>query len=256
MNGGFRLTWPAGLKRTATRTRWFERFSQLKPGLDLQQVSDALQEPYATVYRWADTFAYPFPDRRRRGRVSSTQWDSVDWGQRDAEISRQLGVSRERVRQVRAARGMGPSEHRAAVIRFEQFVADSRENLHGLPMAQIVTQYGAGISLQIARRIARAAGVRPHDPESRWRNVDWRLTNRDLAIVWGTSAKYIANVRARLNVGPSHWDARSAKNLSEPSYLEALTQEKERAANVGKPMTVPPTSVAPAAPEQFVSVGR
>ena len=113
MNGGFRLTWPAGLKKTPTRVRWFEKFSQLKPGLDLQQVSDTLHEPYATVYRWADTFGYPFPDRRRRGRVSSGQWDEVDWGLRNAQIARELGVSRERVRQVRAARGMGPSAHRA-----------------------------------------------------------------------------------------------------------------------------------------------
>jgi hypothetical protein len=235
MNGGFRLNWPTGLRRTATRARWFQRFSQLKPGLDLQQVSDILHEPYATVYRWADTFAYPFPDRRRRGRVSTTQWDSVEWGLRDAVIARDLGVSRERVRQVRALRGMGPSEHRASVLRFEQFVASRTEQLHGLPIAQIIREYGAELSPQIARRIARAAGVRPHDPESRWRNVDWRLTNRDLAVAWGTSPKYIANVRARLGVGPAQWDARSTRNITDASYLEALAQEQQRAHSLGKP---------------------
>lgn len=234
MNGGFRLNWPTGLKRTATRVRWFQRFSQLKAGLDLQQVSESLAEPYATVYRWADTFGYPFPDRRRRGRVSTTQWDSVEWGLRDAVIARELGVSRERVRQVRASRGMGPSEHRASVQRFEQFVGVHRERLHGLPIAQIVSEYGSEISPQIARRIARAAGIRAHDPESRWRSVDWRLTNRDLAIVWGTSPKYIANVRARLAVGPSQWDARSTRNITDPGYVAALAQEQERANTLGK----------------------
>jgi hypothetical protein len=247
MNGGFRLNWPTGLKRTATRVRWFQRFTELKPGLDLQQVSDQLGEPYATVYRWADTFGYPFPDRRRRGRVSTTQWDSVEWGLRDAVIARELGVSRERVRQVRASRGMGPSEHRASVQRFEQFVAVHRERLHGLPIAQIVSEYGSEISPQIARRIARSAGIRPHDPESRWRSVDWRLTNRDLAVVWGTSAKYIANVRARLGVGPSQWDARSTRNITEPGYVSALGQEQEKANSLGKQ-----PAATTAQPEQLV----
>jgi hypothetical protein len=250
MNGGFRLNWPTGLRRTATRARWFQRFSQLKPGLDLQQVSDILHEPYATVYRWADTFAYPFPDRRRRGRVSTTQWDSVEWGLRDAVIARELGVSRERVRQVRAVRGMGPSEHRASVQRFEQFVAAEAQRLHGLPIAQIIREYGSDLSPQIARRIARAAGVRPHDPESRWRNVDWRLTNRDLAVVWGTSPKYIANVRARLGVGPAHWDARSTRNITEVSYIDALAQEKLRAHSLGKP------SAEARTPDQLVPAGH
>jgi hypothetical protein len=248
MNGGFRLNWPTGLKRTATRVRWFQRFSQLKAGLDLQQVSDSLGEPYATVYRWADTFGYPFPDRRRRGRVSTTQWDSVEWGQRDAVIARDLGVSRERVRQVRASRGMGPSEHRAAVQRFEQFVAAESQRLHGMPIAQIVEEYGSSISPQIARRIVRAAGIRAHDPESRWRSVDWRLTNRDLAVVWGTSAKYIANVRARLGVGPSQWDARSTRNITEPTYVAALAKEQERADSMGKR---PATTPSPEQPHQI-----
>ncbi len=234
MHGGFRLTWPNGLKRTPTRVRWFEKFSQLKPGMDLQQVSDTLREPYATVYRWADTFGYPFPDRRRRGRVSSAQWDEVEWGLRDAQIARDLGVSRERVRQVRASRGMGPSAHRSEVLRFEQFVAVNRERIHGFPVAQIVDEYGTPISHQIARRIIRSAGVRPHDPESRWRGVDWRLTNRDLAAIYGTSAKYIANVRARLGVGSAQWDARSSRNVAEPAYLAALAVEKDKVKKAGK----------------------
>ena len=38
-----------------------------------------------------------------------SKWDSVDWSLWDAEIARRLGVSRERVRQVRKARGERPS---------------------------------------------------------------------------------------------------------------------------------------------------
>src|SRR5258708_757959 len=108
MHGGHGLTWPAGLKHTQNRDRWYERFAALQPGLNLQEIVEQLQETYASVYRWADLFSYPFPDLRRLGRVAADDWERIDWQLRDAEIARDLGVSRERVRQVRAARGIGP----------------------------------------------------------------------------------------------------------------------------------------------------
>src|SRR6202012_3580047 len=103
-------------------------------------------------------------------------------------------------------------------LRFDEFLGANQEKLDGLPVAKIVSEYGSEISPQIARRLIRALGIRPHDPESRWRGVDCRLTNRDLAAIWNTSPKYIANVRARLRVGPAQWDARSNKNIQEPAY--------------------------------------
>lgn len=42
-------------------------------------------------------------------KVTSQQWDAVDWNIRDADIARQVGVSRERVRQVRRVLGKGKS---------------------------------------------------------------------------------------------------------------------------------------------------
>jgi len=70
MDGGFRLQWPSGLKHTATRDRWFEKFAVLAPGMNLQEIASQLNEAYASVYRWADLFKYPFLDLRREGRVS------------------------------------------------------------------------------------------------------------------------------------------------------------------------------------------
>ena len=72
------LKWPAGLKHTAIRDRWFKKFARLKPGLSLQKVSKGLRESYTSVYRWADLFGYEFPDLRRQGRVSEHAWDDVD----------------------------------------------------------------------------------------------------------------------------------------------------------------------------------
>jgi hypothetical protein len=229
MAGGPRIQWPNELKHTGTRDRWFERFAKLKPGLSLQEVSRLLSESYASVYRWADVFEYPFPDLRRQGRVSSDEWEKADWAQRDADIARALGVSRERVRQVRAARGIGPSTHRATVQRFMRWAKGHRVKLHGIPVAEALRSFGDELSPQVARRVLRLAGVRPHDPGSRWREVDWRLPNRDLARLWNTSAKYVANIRARLKAGPAQWDAPRGKLNGNGRYQQALSLEKQRA---------------------------
>jgi hypothetical protein len=225
MDGGYRLQWPAGLKHTGTRDRWFEKFAQLQPGMNLQEIATMLNEAYASVYRWADLFHYEFPDRRREGRVSVEDWNGVDWCLRDAEIARQLDISRERVRQVRAARGIGPSSHRALVHKFTKWVATNRERLHGLPVYEVLRMFGCDLSQQVARRLLRAEGVKPHDPASRWRGIDWRLPNRDLAGIWQTSAKYIANIRARLRMGSAQWDAKSSKIEESVEYQQALAHE-------------------------------
>jgi hypothetical protein len=228
MCGGFNLIWPAHLKRTPTRIRWFEKFADLEPNLDLQQVSERLREPYQTVYRWAIVFAYPFPDRRLLGRVSGAQWDRVDWHLRDAEIAREFGISRERVRQVRLSRGAGPSIHREAIQRFEQWVRGRIDKLHGKAVGKIIVEFGDNLSKPAARRILRAADVKPHDPAARWSKVDWRLTNRDLAEIWNTSAKHVANVRARLGVGPPLWDGHNGRTREDPRYREALNRERKK----------------------------
>ncbi|HWE93349.1 MAG TPA: hypothetical protein VG269_05185 [Tepidisphaeraceae bacterium] len=225
MHGGLGLIWPAGLKHTATRDRWFERFTALEPGMSLQRISAQLQESYASVYRWADLFSYQFPDLRRLGRVAPDEWKRVNWQQRDAEIARDLGVSRERVRQVRADRGIGPSAHRALVLKFGKWAAANRERLHGLPVTVVLKTHGTDLSQQVARRILRAQSILPHDPAARWRDVDWRLPNRDIARIWGTSAKYVANIRARLQTGSANWDAKSSRIADNPQYQRALAQE-------------------------------
>jgi hypothetical protein len=225
MSGGYTLQWPSGLKHTATRDRWFQRYSQLRQGMNLQEIAAELNEAYASVYRWADLFQYPFPDLRREGRVSSDSWEHVDWCLRDAEIARKLDISRERVRQVRSARGVGPSAHRALVQRFNKWIVSNRERLDGLPVYEVLKLFGCDLSQQVARRLLRAQGIKPHDPASRWRGIDWRLPNRDLARIWSTSAKYIANIRARLQVGPADWDAKNSKIEEIVEYQQALAHE-------------------------------
>lgn len=104
------LTWPAGMAETAVRRVWFERLRKLPPGLDADAVARRFGSNYRAVLRWAHVFGYQFRDRRRH--TDRDRWNKVDWSQTDAQIARELGVSRERVRQVRLERSLPPS-HRS-----------------------------------------------------------------------------------------------------------------------------------------------
>lgn len=221
------LAWPSRLKPTAIRRKWFERISKLPPGLDLEQAARLLREPYAAVRRWAVMFGYHFPDRRRI--ISHERWDGVDWSRRDAEIARALGVTRECVRLVRRARGVGPSAAQAAVRQFHHFVDTHRDRLHGLLVEEVIHHSGTDLPYHVVRRVLREQGVRPHRPQTTLRDIDWRLPNRDLAAIWRISSRYTANLRARLKPGPARWNARDPGIDRDAEYRAALADERRKA---------------------------
>ena len=217
------LSWPPGLKPTAIRQKWFNKISRLPGGLDLDQAARHLREPYGAVRRWAVLFGYEFPDRRRA--IPAEAWSKVDWNQRDADISRELGVTRECVRLVRKARGIGPSASHRAVQDLESFVSLNRERLHGSPVEHVIEQSGTELPYHVVRRVLREYQVQPHRAHSTLRQIDWRLSNRDLAQIWRSSQRYIANLRARLGVGPARWSARSADSDRDSEYRAAFREE-------------------------------
>jgi len=227
MNARQQLRWPGTLKETAIRKVWFERISKLPPGLNLAQAVKVLREPYGAVRRWAVLFGYDFPDCRRT--VSPQQWARVDWSLRDADIARNLEVTRECVRLVRKSRGEGPSAAQTAIRGLEQFVTSNRDRLHGLLVEDVARHSGSDLPYHVVRRVLRDNRVKPHEPHSPFRDVNWRLPNCDLAMIWGTSARYIANLRARLQVGPSKWSARRRDVGRASEYGTALARERQRA---------------------------
>jgi hypothetical protein len=220
------LSWPSGLKETAIRKEWFAKISRLPAGLELQKAAKMLREPYGAVRRWGVLFGYQFPDRRRT--VSREQWSKVDWSKRDAQIARELGVTRECVRLVRRARGMGPSAAQAATRDLGHFIMLKREKLHGLLVEEIIHHSGTDLPYHVVRRLLREHAVRPHETQSPLRDIDWRLPNRDLAGIWGTSPRYIANLRARVGVGRASWSARNSETHRNGKYNAALSAERQK----------------------------
>ena len=95
---------------------WFQRLEAVPGGLDLSALAQALGTAYSTARRWAFLFGYRITDRRCRG--PRDKWKSIDWTLSDSQIARGLGVTRERVRQVRKQHGLPPStgRHRRDIV--------------------------------------------------------------------------------------------------------------------------------------------
>ena len=124
------LRWPPQVRRTPARMVWFQRLGAVPSGLDLSALAQALGTAYSTARRWAFLFGYPITDRRCRG--PRDKWNSIDWKLSDSQIARNLGVTRERVRQVRKQQGLPPStgRHRRAIA------AATPPSNGGLPIAE------------------------------------------------------------------------------------------------------------------------
>src|SRR3954465_7435043 len=102
------LRWPAALRRTAMRAEWHRRLSGVRPGLSIRELADELGDAYPTVSFWAKVFKYP-SRRVPRGRKSEVDWDAIDWSRKNSELARAIGVSGERVRQMRQQLKLPPA---------------------------------------------------------------------------------------------------------------------------------------------------
>jgi hypothetical protein len=211
---------------TARQRQWSEKLASIEPGLKLGELAARLGEPYATVQRWASFFGYAIRDGRTE-RAARVNWAEADWGKTNVEIARELGVSRERVRQVRERSGAQPQ--RSASQHFAQFVSAHREKVQGMTVAEAIRASGIKVCYEVGRDILRDAGVGPFRRKRTRGEFDWRLPNRDLAEIHHMSVQQVANLRFRINAGPAKWDVRGGRALKDSDYFEARTSELRKA---------------------------
>lgn len=124
-------------------------------------------------------------------------WDSVDWTNQDMTISRELGCSRERVRQVRKKLGKPksplfrkhnggkPSKNKLRVIALGE---------QGLGPNEIVKQ--TGLSLGYVSQV-KGPTVGAHKARF-WSSLDWEnLRNRSISEIYGYHEVMVARMRRK-----------------------------------------------------------
>jgi hypothetical protein len=118
-----------------------------------------LGKTYASAAAWAKLMRYPFVTLKR-GRKSSIDWEGLDWSAKNCDLARRLGVSDERVRQMRKALGLPASPRLSRKGQeFQGFVAAHRDRLSGASVQVMMAASGVDLPAVTARRIVKRLEV-------------------------------------------------------------------------------------------------
>ena len=118
------------------------------------------------------------------------KWSKVDWSKQDCELADEMGLCRERIRQIRKQVGAPkPTHHRRVrkTAQALQWAKDNLDKLKGLSWAELRRKYGLprhwrGSPLyQFLKPFLRDGSL---NRKHRWDLMNFSLPNRDLERIW------------------------------------------------------------------------
>ena len=171
------------------------------------------------------------------------KWSKADWSKQDVELADEMGLSRERIRQIRQKVGAPKSarQHQmrksAALL---QWAKDNRDKFKGLSAAELGRKHGLSpywrsspIYPFLKPLLRDGRRIRKH----RWDLMNFRLPNHDLERIWRLPPNMVAAYRSRNQRPPPAWRfkrARGHPQLSRreqlPAYRRAVKAEERHAA--------------------------
>lgn len=108
--------------------QWRRLIEKLPPGLGQCEAAKILRKPPGTVRFWLLKLGYKFKDGRcqkwsqeRHAKQRTVDYGAIDWTQRNIDISRATGLSRQRIHQIRAELGIakvGGREHKQHSVEY------------------------------------------------------------------------------------------------------------------------------------------
>jgi hypothetical protein len=156
------------------------------------------------------------------------KWSKVDWSKQNCELADEMGLSRERIRQIRQEVGASKPTHLHRRIRKSaqalQWAKDNLEKLRGLSLAELGRKYGlsrgqGSAVYQFLKPFLRD-GRRKHP----WDLMNFRLPNRDLERIWRLPFNMAGPHRVRKQLQQPKWyfgRGRRYKHFSGQGQLKA-----------------------------------
>ena len=171
--------------------------------------------------------------------MTTTQIDArakyltADWSLQDSVLGRLLGVSRERVRQVRRKLGKPPAVHHGQ---------NNRDRSHDMMprLAKVLDQCCADMKYASLRAVAEVAGVDTSTVRVAlvaarvdtwgalihpWPLMNWALPNIDLATIWGLTCNLAGTNRARHGKCKASWHRQHGAVPTDTAYADAILVE-------------------------------
>lgn len=167
----------------------------------------------------------PVPQRWRVGHC--VDWTLMDWSQSNTRLSKVSGVTRERVRQVRAE--LGHPKRCRYDLKFDAFV----EAVKGKIFATAECFAAAGVSFMTGRKYCARLGL-PFVSARKackhpWHLMSWALPNNMLSEIWGINKTLVSSRRWNHCIGKPKWDGRRVLREKPSDYRAALAAEQQEA---------------------------
>ncbi len=182
------------------------------------------------------------PSRRELNRRAFfAKWLAVDWSKQDAELADEIGLTRERIRQIRQQIGARKSPHHGRVrksAKLLQWAKDNLDKLRGLSAAEVGRQYnlklhwrGGPLYRFLKPFLRNGSLLRKH----RWDLMNFRLPNRDLERIWRLPGNMVGSYRRRKQHPPPTWPFKGkypqfSGRGQLPAYHRAVKAEARNAA--------------------------
>lgn len=178
-----------------------------------------------------------------RRKAFLAKWSTVDWSKQDVELADEMGLSRERIRQIRQKVGAPKSarQHKmrksAAAL---QWAKDNLDKFKGLSGAELGRKYGLGPHWQhgplypfLKPLLRDGKRIRKH----RWDLMNFRLPNHDLERIWRLPRNMVAAYRFRNQRPPPAWCFKRVRGHTQlsgreqlPAYRRTVKAEERNAA--------------------------
>jgi hypothetical protein len=171
------------------------------------------------------------------------KWSRVDWSRQNCELAVEMGLSGERIRQIRKQLGAPQPTHpdRKRITRQTfQWAKDNLDNLKGLTWAELGRRYGLG---DYWKRSPLYSFLKPflrdgnHIRKHPWGRMNFWLPNRDLARIWRLQYTQMASGRTQERRSRARWRYKPGSGGIHVSgrgrlqaYQRALKAEEQKAA--------------------------
>ncbi len=173
--------------------------------------------------------------------AADARLSSIDWTQRDVDIAKSLGLSRERVRQIRIGTDAPRSPFQQISkegIRLIEWIEYFRSTLSGrVTQREFLAFSGTTLSDNGAARIAGGYNFKFCSLKVWYKRlgINLQLPNVDLERIWGLSDNLVGNARYRYGLRGPRWNIQGGGRPNDPLYRRAILEEivRVRAVQLG-----------------------
>jgi len=172
-------------------------------------------------------------------KIDAERLAAVDWEwETDASIAVNLGVSRERIRQIRVERQKPDCKVKwtGHGVEAMKWLEEHRAEIEGLPGHDIVRMMPGEAQIPTKYSLLKRSGIkftkgwgggRPWKyGEHGQVPLNWVLPTKWLSLVWGMSNHQVSQRRMLINAGPSRWHGGGfSRYLNDPDFRALLAAE-------------------------------